>query len=68
LPGRRDSGVQVAVPMADGEAYVMLPGFNERHQHCVLAGAGPRFSSTHRVVDATHASCRPALPGWCGRS
>ncbi|EKX51248.1 hypothetical protein GUITHDRAFT_103165 [Guillardia theta CCMP2712] len=39
----------VAVPMVNGDAYVMLSGFNEKNQHCVVCGRGSRFSSTHRV-------------------
>ncbi|KAJ1495429.1 FTO catalytic domain-containing protein, partial [Baffinella frigidus] len=41
----------VAVPMVSGEGYVMLAGFNEAHQHCVISGDARRFSSTHRVAD-----------------
>ena len=40
----------VAVPMLDGDAYTMHPGFNEKCQHCVISGKEARFSTTHRVA------------------
>lgn len=30
-----------------------LDDLNVTHQHCVLAGLSPRFSSTHRVADVS---------------
>jgi alpha-ketoglutarate-dependent dioxygenase FTO len=44
----------VVVNTKDGDAYFLLGGFNETHQHCVLAGSqSNRISSTHRVA-VTH--------------
>lgn len=41
----------VVVNTKDGDAYFLLGGFNETHQHCVLAGSqSNRISSTHRVA------------------
>ena len=65
----------IAVPMHDKEAYVMLPGFNARHQHAVMAGSTWRFSSTHRVADlpASHYDdivqrCRRAIAALSAHS
>ena len=65
----------VAVPMHDKEAYVMLPGFNARHQHAVMAGGTWRFSCTHRVADlpASHYDdivqrCRRAIAALSAHS
>ena len=52
----------VAVPMYDREAYVMLPGFNQAHQHCVIVGTDARFSSTHRVATMPCSSYHRCLP------
>jgi len=42
----------IAVSTADGDAYFLLGGFNEKYQHCVLAGSSlHRISSTHRVAN-----------------
>jgi len=41
----------VSVRTADGDAYFLLGSFNEKYQHCVLAGSSQhRISSTHRVA------------------
>ncbi|XP_033012763.1 alpha-ketoglutarate-dependent dioxygenase FTO isoform X4 [Lacerta agilis] len=41
----------LAVPLYPGDCYFMLDDLNMTHQHCVLAGLLPRFSSTHRVAE-----------------
>ncbi|XP_072488335.1 alpha-ketoglutarate-dependent dioxygenase FTO isoform X7 [Notamacropus eugenii] len=41
----------LAVPLHQGDCYLMLDDLNTTHQHCVLAGLQPRFSSTHRVAE-----------------
>ncbi|XP_025924649.1 alpha-ketoglutarate-dependent dioxygenase FTO isoform X8 [Apteryx rowi] len=41
----------LAIPLHQGDCYLMLDDLNMTHQHCVLAGFLPRFSSTHRVAD-----------------
>nr|XP_028595938.1 alpha-ketoglutarate-dependent dioxygenase FTO isoform X9 [Podarcis muralis] len=41
----------LAVPLYPGDCYFMLDDLNMTHQHCVLAGLPPRFSSTHRVAE-----------------
>ncbi|XP_068267551.1 alpha-ketoglutarate-dependent dioxygenase FTO isoform X2 [Nyctibius grandis] len=41
----------LAIPLHQGDFYLMLDDLNMTHQHCVLAGFSPRFSSTHRVAD-----------------
>ncbi|KFQ24776.1 Alpha-ketoglutarate-dependent dioxygenase FTO, partial [Merops nubicus] len=41
----------LAIPLHQGDCYLMLDDLNMTHQHCVLAGFPPRFSSTHRVAD-----------------
>ncbi|KAM9508592.1 alpha-ketoglutarate-dependent dioxygenase FTO isoform 4-T4 [Guaruba guarouba] len=41
----------LAMPLHQGDCYLMLDDLNMTHQHCVLAGFSPRFSSTHRVAD-----------------
>ncbi|XP_068006608.1 alpha-ketoglutarate-dependent dioxygenase FTO isoform X2 [Melanerpes formicivorus] len=43
----------LAVPLHQGDFYLMLDDLNATHQHCVLAGYSPRFSSTHRVADCS---------------
>ncbi|NXN93883.1 FTO dioxygenase, partial [Rhinopomastus cyanomelas] len=43
----------LAVPLHQGDFYLMLDDLNMTHQHCVLAGFSPRFSSTHRVADCS---------------
>jgi mRNA N6-methyladenine demethylase len=41
----------IVVNTKDGDMYFLLGDFNERHQHCVLAGSqANRISSTHRVA------------------
>lgn len=41
----------VVVNTKDGDAYFLLGTFNEKYQHCVLAGSeANRISSTHRVA------------------
>jgi alpha-ketoglutarate-dependent dioxygenase FTO len=40
----------LAVPLRADDAYFMLDTFNEHHHHAVLAGAQPRYSTTHRVA------------------
>ncbi|KAG8437769.1 hypothetical protein GDO86_008465, partial [Hymenochirus boettgeri] len=46
--------------------------FNQTHQHCVLAGFQPRFSSTHRVAECSRGTlkyiksrCHTALENLC---
>ncbi|XP_006863677.1 PREDICTED: alpha-ketoglutarate-dependent dioxygenase FTO [Chrysochloris asiatica] len=41
----------LAIPLHQGDCYFMLDDLNATHQHCVLAGSQPRFSSTHRVAE-----------------
>uniref|UniRef100_A0A9L0R619 Alpha-ketoglutarate-dependent dioxygenase FTO n=1 Tax=Equus caballus TaxID=9796 RepID=A0A9L0R619_HORSE len=41
----------LAIPLHQGDCYFMLDDLNATHQHCVLAGLPPRFSSTHRVAE-----------------
>ncbi|KAM9508593.1 alpha-ketoglutarate-dependent dioxygenase FTO isoform 5-T5 [Guaruba guarouba] len=43
----------LAMPLHQGDCYLMLDDLNMTHQHCVLAGFSPRFSSTHRVADCS---------------
>nr|XP_005997313.1 PREDICTED: alpha-ketoglutarate-dependent dioxygenase FTO [Latimeria chalumnae] len=43
----------LAVPLLPGDCYFMLDDLNMTHQHCVLAGLQPRFSSTHRVAECS---------------
>ncbi|NXK97580.1 FTO dioxygenase, partial [Formicarius rufipectus] len=43
----------LAMPLHQGDFYLMLDDLNMTHQHCVLAGVSPRFSSTHRVADCS---------------
>ncbi|XP_035192412.1 alpha-ketoglutarate-dependent dioxygenase FTO isoform X1 [Oxyura jamaicensis] len=43
----------LAIPLRQGDFYLMLDDLNTTHQHCVLAGFSPRFSSTHRVADCS---------------
>ncbi|XP_077993603.1 alpha-ketoglutarate-dependent dioxygenase FTO-like [Glandiceps talaboti] len=43
----------IAVPLYNGDCYCMLDGMNDTHQHCVVAGTAPRFSSTHRVTESS---------------
>ncbi|XP_058849913.1 alpha-ketoglutarate-dependent dioxygenase FTO-like isoform X3 [Acipenser ruthenus] len=43
----------LALPLHSGDCYFMLDDLNMTHQHCVLAGVRPRFSSTHRVAECS---------------
>uniref|UniRef100_K9IKY4 Alpha-ketoglutarate-dependent dioxygenase FTO n=1 Tax=Desmodus rotundus TaxID=9430 RepID=K9IKY4_DESRO len=43
----------LAIPLRQGDCYFMLDDLNATHQHCVLAGLPPRFSSTHRVAECS---------------
>nr|XP_060643809.1 alpha-ketoglutarate-dependent dioxygenase FTO [Anolis sagrei ordinatus] len=43
----------LALPLRQGDCYFMLDDLNMTHQHCVLAGQQPRFSSTHRVAECS---------------
>ncbi|XP_029464427.1 alpha-ketoglutarate-dependent dioxygenase FTO isoform X2 [Rhinatrema bivittatum] len=43
----------LAVPLYPGDCYFMLDDLNMTHQHCVLSGLQPRFSSTHRVAECS---------------
>ncbi|KAM8776555.1 alpha-ketoglutarate-dependent dioxygenase FTO isoform 2-T2 [Rhynchonycteris naso] len=43
----------LAIPLQQGDCYFMLDDLNATHQHCVLAGVPPRFSSTHRVAECS---------------
>ncbi|KAL1785034.1 alpha-ketoglutarate-dependent dioxygenase FTO [Sigmodon hispidus] len=43
----------LAIPLQQGDCYFMLDDLNATHQHCVLAGSQPRFSSTHRVTECS---------------
>lgn len=43
----------LAIPLYPGDCYFMLDDLNVTHQHCVLAGLPPRFSSTHRVAECS---------------
>ncbi|XP_041125198.1 alpha-ketoglutarate-dependent dioxygenase FTO isoform X1 [Polyodon spathula] len=43
----------LALPLHSGDCYFMLDDLNMTHQHCVLAGARPRFSSTHRMAECS---------------
>ncbi|XP_045675026.1 alpha-ketoglutarate-dependent dioxygenase FTO isoform X1 [Phyllostomus hastatus] len=43
----------LAIPLHQGDCYFMLDDLNATHQHCVLAGLPPRFSSTHRVAECS---------------
>nr|XP_020840850.1 alpha-ketoglutarate-dependent dioxygenase FTO isoform X2 [Phascolarctos cinereus] len=43
----------LAIPLHQGDCYLMLDDLNTTHQHCVLAGLQPRFSSTHRVAECS---------------
>ncbi|XP_068116613.1 alpha-ketoglutarate-dependent dioxygenase FTO isoform X2 [Hyperolius riggenbachi] len=47
----------LAVPLNPGDTYFLLDNLNQTHQHCVIAGSQPRFSSTHRLVE----SCKGTL-------
>ena len=40
----------VKIPVLDGSCYFLLHDMNMTHQHTVIVGDKPRFSSTHRVV------------------
>ncbi|XP_069824551.1 alpha-ketoglutarate-dependent dioxygenase FTO [Dendropsophus ebraccatus] len=62
----------LAVPLNPGDSYFMLDNLNTTHQHCVLAGHQPRFSSTHRVAECStgtftyiQARCKNALENMC---
>ncbi|NWU88646.1 FTO dioxygenase, partial [Upupa epops] len=54
----------LAVPLHQGDFYLMLDDLNMTHQHCVLAGFSPRFSSTHRVADCSRGTLEYIL-GRC---
>ncbi|KAF6731027.1 Alpha-ketoglutarate-dependent dioxygenase FTO [Oryzias melastigma] len=41
------------LPLESGDCYYMRDNLNSTHQHCVLAGETPRFSSTHRVAECS---------------
>ncbi|XP_041445282.1 alpha-ketoglutarate-dependent dioxygenase FTO isoform X1 [Xenopus laevis] len=41
------------MPLSSGDCYLMLDDLNKTHQHCVIAGCQPRFSSTHRVAESS---------------
>ncbi|XP_038662660.1 alpha-ketoglutarate-dependent dioxygenase FTO isoform X2 [Scyliorhinus canicula] len=43
----------LAFPLDPGDCYFMLDDLNMTHQHCVLSGMQPRFSSTHRVAECS---------------
>ncbi|XP_078067019.1 alpha-ketoglutarate-dependent dioxygenase FTO isoform X7 [Mustelus asterias] len=43
----------LAFPLRPGDCYFMLDDLNTTHQHCVLSGMQPRFSSTHRVAECS---------------
>ncbi|XP_042294375.1 alpha-ketoglutarate-dependent dioxygenase FTO isoform X5 [Sceloporus undulatus] len=47
----------LAIPLRQGDCYFMLDDLNMTHQHCVLAGQKPRFSSTHRVAETSLLLC-----------
>ncbi|XP_061102212.1 alpha-ketoglutarate-dependent dioxygenase FTO [Conger conger] len=58
----------LALPLQSGDCYYMRDDLNRTHQHCVLAGGTPRFSSTHRVAECSTGTldyiqrrCREAL-------
>ncbi|XP_018410223.1 PREDICTED: alpha-ketoglutarate-dependent dioxygenase FTO [Nanorana parkeri] len=58
----------LALPLNPGDSYFMLGDLNKTHQHCVIAGSQPRFSSTHRVAECSEgtlnyikARCQTAL-------
>ncbi|XP_072013359.1 alpha-ketoglutarate-dependent dioxygenase FTO-like [Amphiura filiformis] len=58
----------LAVPLNTGDAYYMLSDLNDTHQHCVVVGSHPRYSSTHRVAECSTGTlsyiqgrCRQAL-------
>uniref|UniRef100_A0A670J0X3 Alpha-ketoglutarate-dependent dioxygenase FTO n=1 Tax=Podarcis muralis TaxID=64176 RepID=A0A670J0X3_PODMU len=62
----------LAVPLYPGDCYFMLDDLNMTHQHCVLAGLPPRFSSTHRVAECSQGTlpyildqCNAALQNLC---
>ncbi|NXU51644.1 FTO dioxygenase, partial [Turnix velox] len=54
----------LAIPLHQGDFYLMLDDLNVTHQHCVLAGFSPRFSSTHRVADCSRGTLEYIL-GQC---
>ncbi|KAM4602809.1 alpha-ketoglutarate-dependent dioxygenase FTO isoform 2-T2 [Polymixia lowei] len=43
----------LTLPLQSGDCYYMRDDLNSTHQHCVLAGDNPRFSSTHRVAECS---------------
>nr|XP_020655707.1 alpha-ketoglutarate-dependent dioxygenase FTO isoform X3 [Pogona vitticeps] len=55
----------LAVPLYQGDCYLMLDDMNMTHQHCVLAGHQPRFSSTHRVAEECSQGTLPYILGRC---
>uniref|UniRef100_A0ACB8EA89 Uncharacterized protein n=1 Tax=Sphaerodactylus townsendi TaxID=933632 RepID=A0ACB8EA89_9SAUR len=54
----------LAIPLHPGDCYFMLDDLNMTHQHCVLAGLCPRFSSTHRVAECSRGTLHCIL-GQC---
>ncbi|KAJ7311856.1 hypothetical protein JRQ81_006171 [Phrynocephalus forsythii] len=54
----------LALPLYQGDCYFMLDDMNLTHQHCVLAGQQPRFSSTHRVAECSQGTL-PYILGRC---
>ncbi|XP_015277713.1 PREDICTED: alpha-ketoglutarate-dependent dioxygenase FTO, partial [Gekko japonicus] len=57
----------LAVPLRPGDCYFMLDDQNMTHQHCVLAGLCPRFSSTHRVAECSKGTLHYIL-GQCNKA
>nr|XP_057945289.1 alpha-ketoglutarate-dependent dioxygenase FTO isoform X1 [Doryrhamphus excisus] len=58
----------LTLPLESGDCYYLRDDLNSTHQHCVLAGDAPRFSSTHRVAECStgtltyiQSRCREAL-------
>ncbi|XP_053126944.1 alpha-ketoglutarate-dependent dioxygenase FTO isoform X2 [Hemicordylus capensis] len=51
----------LAIPLRQGDCYFMLDDLNMTHQHCVLAGRQPRFSSTHRVAECSQGTLQYIL-------
>ncbi|XP_046898284.1 alpha-ketoglutarate-dependent dioxygenase FTO [Hypomesus transpacificus] len=58
----------LTLPLQSGDCYYLRDDLNRSHQHCVLTGDMPRFSSTHRVAECStgtlayiEARCREAL-------
>ncbi|XP_043937552.1 alpha-ketoglutarate-dependent dioxygenase FTO [Protopterus annectens] len=57
----------LAVPLLPGDCYFILDDMNMTHQHCVLAGHCPRFSSTHRVAECSTGTLEYIL-GCCQKA